>query len=89
MAGPDVRYAQNAGISIAYQVFGDGPVDLFILPGGIWHVELLWSEPNYERMMRRFASFARVIAHDRSGMGASDPGFGIPTLEDRLEKYRR
>ena len=44
---PQTRYARCGDLSIAYQVFGDGPHDLIIIPGLIWHVEALWNDPGY------------------------------------------
>ena len=81
---PRTQYVQVGELSVAYQVFGEGPVDLFVVPGGIWHIDLLWSDPAYAEFMRRLASFARVVVHDRPGMGASDPCAQVPTVEDRI-----
>lgn len=59
--------------NIAYQAFGDGPVDLVFVPGFISHIELAWEEPYLARFLRRLAAFARVIFFDKRGTGLSDP----------------
>jgi class 3 adenylate cyclase len=82
---PRTSYVQAGDLSIAYQTFGEGPFDVFVVPGGIWHVDLLWGDPGYARFMRRLSSYSRVIVHDRRGMGASDPTPQLPTLEDRMQ----
>ncbi len=58
---------------IAYQVFGDGPVDLVFMPNWFSNVEILWQNPLVERLLRRLGSFSRVILFDQRGSGASDP----------------
>jgi DNA-binding SARP family transcriptional activator/pimeloyl-ACP methyl ester carboxylesterase len=69
---PDVRYAKTAdGVSIAYQVAGDGPIDLIILPGFVSHLDNWW-EAWSGRLVRRLASFSRLILFDKRGMGLSD-----------------
>ena len=79
---PDIRYVRSGEAEIAYQVWGDGPVDLVYLPNWgnlVWN----WQLPMYARFLRRLGSFARVITMDRRGMGCSDrmnPG-ETPSLE--------
>jgi DNA-binding SARP family transcriptional activator/pimeloyl-ACP methyl ester carboxylesterase len=69
---PEIRYARTAdGISIAYQVVGDGPLDLIVVPGYTSHLEAWW-EAASGRLIRRLASFARLIIFDKRGMGLSD-----------------
>jgi pimeloyl-ACP methyl ester carboxylesterase len=83
---PTTRYAECAGISIAYQVFGEGgSPDLIFVPGGLSHVDLGWQDRRYRRMMQRLTSFARVTVFDKRGMGASDPLPKAPTLEERMQ----
>jgi class 3 adenylate cyclase/pimeloyl-ACP methyl ester carboxylesterase len=81
--GGDVRYAQNAGVSIAYQVIGDGPEDLVFVCGTMSHLQLWWAEPLATLMLSRLAGFARVIMFDKPGTGLSDPVAGAPTIEQR------
>lgn len=84
MQQPEVRYAQAGDGSVAYQVFGEGPIDLLIVPGAASHIELAWVGPGYAAFMGRLASFARVMTYDKRGTGLSDPAVGLPTLDDRI-----
>ncbi|MDQ3996682.1 MAG: adenylate/guanylate cyclase domain-containing protein [Gemmatimonadota bacterium] len=81
---PPIRYADCDGVSIAYQVFGEGGDDLVYVPGGLSHLDLAWQDRRYQRMMQRLAGFARVTVFDKRGMGASDPVPRPPTLEERM-----
>ncbi len=82
------QYAKSGEISIAYQVTGDGPIDLVLVPGFISHVELVWEFPPARRMIERLASFSRLITFDKRGTGLSDPVVGAPTLEERMDDVR-
>lgn len=83
---PEVRYAPSGRFKIAYQVFGDGPIDVVLVPGFISHVEYSWHDPLLARFLRRLGSFTRVIAFDKRGMGLSDrdPRRDTPTLDERM-----
>ena len=70
---PETRYAKSPGGLIAYQVLGDGPIDLLWLSGGTSHVDVRWEAPASARFFERLASFSRLILFDRRGTGASDP----------------
>jgi class 3 adenylate cyclase len=85
---PKTRYAKNGGVSIAYQVFGQGPLDLVYVPGWVSHVEYTWEQPGYAHFLERLASFARVIMFDKRGTGMSDRDVGFPTLEERMDDVR-
>jgi pimeloyl-ACP methyl ester carboxylesterase len=85
MAAPTTQYARSGDLSIAYQVVGDGPIDLLFLPGWISQVEHSWEEPALARFFERLASFSRLILFDRRGTGLSDTLTGPPTAEDELE----
>lgn len=82
---PETRYARAGGVSIAYQVIGDGPLDLVHIPSWITNVEENWNEPGYARFLRRLASFSRLILFDKRGTGLSDRVEAMPTLEQRIE----
>jgi class 3 adenylate cyclase len=82
---PETRYASATGGSIAYQVVGEGPLDLVVVPGWLSHVELLWRDPGWKRFVGELASFSRVILFDHRGTGLSDPVGGPPTLELRAD----
>ncbi len=73
MTLPETRFARVGDDRIAYQVVGDGPIDL-VYCSGLWnHVDMRWEHPRLANVMRRFASFSRFIVFDRRGSGASDP----------------
>ncbi len=84
MAVPDTNYVRTSdGVHIAYQVLGDGPFDLVFAPSFISHLEWAWEDPGYAAMLRRLASFSRLIWFDRRGLGLSDRPERLPTLEDQ------
>ncbi|MEM7173018.1 MAG: adenylate/guanylate cyclase domain-containing protein [Pseudomonadota bacterium] len=85
MSLPETQFADSDGLSIAYQVMGDGDQDLIIAPGLISHVELLHDFPGYTRYLRRLSAFTRVISFDKRGQGLSDPLEGTPTLQERMD----
>jgi pimeloyl-ACP methyl ester carboxylesterase len=87
-APPATRYALSGDVSIAYQVMGDGPVDLVIVPGIVSHVEFFHEVPGYAGFHRRLATFARVISFDKRGQGLSDRVSGAPSLEERMDDVR-
>jgi class 3 adenylate cyclase len=77
---PEVRYARSADASIAYQVLGEGPVDLVYLPPWgnlVWN----WQWPPYAQFLRRLASFSRLIVIDRRGFGCSSGGGPAASFE--------
>jgi class 3 adenylate cyclase/dienelactone hydrolase len=81
------KYAKSGDVHIAYRIFGDGPYDIILLPGTLSHVELYWELPANEYMLKRFASFARVIVFDKRGQGLSDR-VAEQTLEERIGDLR-
>jgi class 3 adenylate cyclase len=85
---PETRYAKSGDVSIAYQVVGDGPIDLVLVPGFVSHLELDWEEPAHAHFLRRLASFSRLIRFDKRGTGLSDRPGGLPDLETRMEDVR-
>ena len=66
---PETRYARSGNLHIAYQITGDGPVDLVFIHGWISHIEHLWEEPSIARFLNRLASFTRLILLDKRGTG--------------------
>jgi pimeloyl-ACP methyl ester carboxylesterase len=89
-ARPETRYAKSGHLNIAYQVVGEGELDLIYVPGWISNVELMWDEPAHAHVLDRFASFSRLIAFDKRGTGLSDPvpPDRLPTLEERMDDVR-
>lgn len=88
MDGPEVRYARaRDGLSIAYQVFGAGPVDLVFVWGWTSNIDLIWDEPRAARFLHRLSSFCRVLSFDKRGTGLSDPVEVAhpPHVETRLD----
>lgn len=84
---PETRYARSGEYSIAYQVVGEGDLDLVYMPGFASHLEVFWEHPTYSRFLNRLASFSRVILIDRLGTGLSDrlPPDRTSTLEQRMD----
>jgi class 3 adenylate cyclase len=85
---PQTRYARSGEVGIAYQVVGEGAIDLVIAFPFVSHLDMLWENPALARFMRRLGSFARVILFDRRGVGLSDPVDGAATLEERMDDVR-
>jgi len=86
----DIRYARSGDLHIAYHVLGDGPLDLVLVPGFAWNVEVALENPVYAAFWRRVGSFSRLITIDKRGTGLSDrvPNAELPTLEDRMDDLR-
>jgi class 3 adenylate cyclase len=84
------RYAKSGDVHIAYQVVGDGPVDLVLVPGWVSNVELWWEDPGWSAFMKRLMSFSRLILFDKRGTGLSDrvSVSEMPTLEERMDDVR-
>ena len=88
MSDPVTRYAMSSDLHIAYQVFGEGPLDLVYAPGFISHVEMNWELPYWVNIFRRLSRFSRVIVFDKRGSGLSDPVDEAATLEERMDDIR-
>jgi class 3 adenylate cyclase/pimeloyl-ACP methyl ester carboxylesterase len=81
---PDTRYVKSDDVHIAYQVLGKGPPDLLFVPGFVSHIEAIWQSAEASALLRRLASFSRLIIFDKRGVGMSDRGSQIFTLEQRM-----
>jgi pimeloyl-ACP methyl ester carboxylesterase len=88
MTTPPTRYARSGDASLAYQVVGDGPIDLVLVLGFATHLELQWEAPPLARFFERLSSFSRLIIFDKRGTGLSDPVAEVPTLEQRIDDVR-
>ncbi len=88
MTVPETRYVRSGGVTVAYEVVGDGPVGLVYVPGFLSYVERSWEHPAYARFLRRLASFSRLIVLDKRGTGLSDPIAGVPSAEARMDDIR-
>ena len=85
---PETRYAKSGDVHVAYQVFGEGSVDLVFVPGFISNVEHYWDDPSHARWLRRLARFARVISFDKRGTGLSDRVSPMPGMDQRMDDVR-
>src|SRR3989454_5784855 len=88
MDTPETRDARSGDASIAYQVVGDGPIDLVLVLGFATHLELQWEMPPFAHFFERISSFSRLILFDKPGTGLSDPVSEAPTLEERIDDVR-
>ncbi len=88
MSIPPTQYAKSGDTSIAYQVVGEGPIDLVLVLGFATHLELQWESPPFARFFERIGSFSRLIIFDKRGTGLSDPVTDVPTLEQRVDDVR-
>jgi serine/threonine protein kinase/alpha-beta hydrolase superfamily lysophospholipase len=87
---PQVHYTRSGDVNIAYQIIGQGAIDLVFVMGWVSHLEWFWKEPSFSRFLRRLAAFCRVILFDKRGTGLSDrvPVEQLPTLEQRMDDVR-
>ena len=88
MSTPVTRYAESDDASIAYQVVGDGPLDVVLVLGFATHLELQWELPPLARFLERISLFSRLVIFDKRGTGLSDPVAEVPTLEQRVDDVR-
>jgi DNA-binding SARP family transcriptional activator/pimeloyl-ACP methyl ester carboxylesterase len=85
---PETLYADSDGVSIAYQVLGDGQLDIIAVPGVVSHLDLWWEDATASRFFRRLASLGRLIMFDKRDTGLSDRATGDLSLEQRMEDLR-
>ena len=86
--GTPIRYARSGDVNIAYQVTGEGPFDLVLVPGFFSHLEIGREHPGYARFLERLESLARLICFDKRGTGLSDRDVGLPDFETRIDDVR-
>jgi pimeloyl-ACP methyl ester carboxylesterase len=85
---PTTRYAKSGDVCIAYQVIGEGPIDLVLAPGTVSHLDLDWEIPMRADFFRRLGSMFRLIRFDKRGTGLSDRPTEMATLEQRADDIR-
>lgn len=87
---PTTHYAKSGDVNIAYQVVGDGPLDLVYVPGFVSNIDVMWEDPVMAAFLDRLASFSRLILFDKRGTGLSDrvPVDQLPTIEERMDDVR-
>jgi pimeloyl-ACP methyl ester carboxylesterase len=79
----DTSYASCGDLSIAYQVYGEGPVEMVFAGSFVSHVELFWTMPEFAAFFERLSTFCRIALFDKAGVGLSDPVPKVRTLDDR------
>jgi pimeloyl-ACP methyl ester carboxylesterase/class 3 adenylate cyclase len=87
----ETRYAKTVdGVHIAYQVIGDGPVDIVVAIGWVTNIDAMWEEPSLAKFLTRLSSFGRLLLFDKRGVGLSDrvPESQLPTQEMRMDDIR-
>ena len=75
MDAPETRYARSGDLQIAYQVVGEGPLDIVLISSYLSNIELFWELPFYSRFLERLSSFSRLILFERRGSGMSATGW--------------
>jgi pimeloyl-ACP methyl ester carboxylesterase len=85
---PQTRYTRSGDVHLAYQVLGEGSLDLVYIPAFTHHVELAREVPSQAVFLRRLASLGRLLLFDKRGTGMSDRVVGAPTLETRMDDIR-
>jgi class 3 adenylate cyclase len=83
-----IRYARSGDVNIAYQVTGEGPFDIVLVPGFFSHLEIDWEYPPSARIFERLGAMGRLICFDKRGTGLSDRGVGLPDFETRMDDVR-
>lgn len=84
----EIRYVQNQGAHLAYQVVGDGPVDLLFVHGFVSHLDIAWDNPEYQQFFEHVGQYARIILFDKRGVGVSDRDVETSTLEQTVHDAR-
>lgn len=85
---PDIHYARSGNVYVGYQAFGEGPLDLVVVPGALSNIAYGWEFESWQRFYGTLASFARVLLFDKRGTGISDPVPGAPSVEERMDDVR-
>jgi class 3 adenylate cyclase len=85
---PPIRFARSGDVQIAFQVTGEGPVDIVLAPGTVSHLDLWWDFPPFRREIEAWSSFARLVRFDKRGTGLSDRPTDAATLEERTDDIR-
>lgn len=85
---PETRYAKSGDVHVAYQLFGDGPINMVIAPGFVSHIENYWDYPAFNRWLTRLGQMARVAMFDKRGTGLSDQVPELPGMDQRMDDVR-
>jgi pimeloyl-ACP methyl ester carboxylesterase len=87
-AVPRTRYARSGGVSLAFQVFGNGPITIVAVPPLAKNIEIAWECAQYRHYFERVASFSRYVHFDKRGTGASDRTVPVPSLDTHVDDLR-
>jgi pimeloyl-ACP methyl ester carboxylesterase/AraC-like DNA-binding protein len=82
---PRTNYTKSGSFNIAYQVIGEGPVDIIYIPGWVSNIDMMWSEPRYAAFLTRLTFFSRLIIFDKRGTGLSDRSDEYSTMKERID----
>jgi pimeloyl-ACP methyl ester carboxylesterase len=85
---PPIRYARSGDVQVAYQVTGDGPLDIVLAPGTVTHLDLSWEIPPMRNLIEAWSSVSRFVRFDKRGTGLSDRPTEAATLEERTDDIR-
>src|SRR5580704_2604019 len=90
MTVPETRYARSGEVRIAYQVVGQGPIDLVFIPGCMSNLDIHWEEAGFSHLLHRLATFSRLILLDKRGTGLSDrtDSGELPSLQTHVDDLR-
>ncbi len=82
---PKTNYTKSGNFNIAYQVIGEGPVDIIYIPGWVSNIDMMWAEPRLAAFLTRLTLFSRLILFDKRGTGLSDRTDDYSTMEERMD----
>lgn len=85
---PKTKYTKSGEFNIAYQVVGEGPIDIVYIPGWVSNIDMMWTEPRLAAFLTGLAKFSRLILFDKRGTGLSDRRNNLSTLEERMDDIR-
>lgn len=85
---PKTKYTKSGHVNIAYQVVGEGPVDIVYIPGWVSNIDMMWTEPRLAAFLNKLTIFSRLILFDKRGTGLSDRVTDFATLEERMDDIR-
>ncbi len=85
---PTTKYTKSGNFNIAYQVVGDGPIDIIYIPGWVSNIDMMWAEPRLAAFLTRLTLFSRLILFDKRGTGLSDRSDKYSTMEERMDDIK-
>ncbi len=85
---PKTKYTKSGEFNIAYQVVGDGPIDMVYIPGWVSNIDMMWTEPRLAAFLKKLTKYSRLILFDKRGTGLSDRMTDFSTFEERMDDIR-